>query len=373
MTVSPVPLIIGHRGAPGYRPEHTRSSYLLAFELGAEAVEPDLVVSSDGVLVLRHENNIADTTDVSAHPEFADRFTTKIVDGREHTGWFAEDFTWAELQTLRGRERLPEVRPESASYNDTEPLLCFADLLELVDEASSLYGRRLGIVIEIKHASHFDRLGFPIDVLLRDALSGWPTEGRTWIESFELTVLDRLRAAGVTVPLIYLIEPSGVPGDQLHLGDAAQTYAQALTPRGLHGLRGRVDGISLNRRILLREGAPELVEAAHDLGLLVFTWTLRPENKFLGPANRIGTDPAAFGDWLGEFGQILYCNVDGIFLDHPDLGVAARAQYRNAKIAAAEPIVVPDTIPLAMTASITLPDPVPVREPELATASMPII
>lgn len=330
MNVTTAPIIIGHRGAPGYRPEHTRSSYLLAFEMGADAVEPDLTVSSDGVLVIRHENNIGDTTDVGERPEFADRHTTKIVDGREFTGWFTEDFTWAELKTLRSRERLPELRPQSASFNDTENLLCLEDLLELIDEASASAGRDFGIVIEVKHATYFESLGFRMDELLMAQLGEWPLRDRAYIESFEITVLERLRAAGIAAPLIYLVEPEGIPADQLALGEAALPYEKTITPRGLRNLVGRVDGISLSKPVLLREGAPELVAAAHDLGLLVFTWTLRPENRFLGPANRTAGEARDFGDWESEFGQVLYAGVDGVFVDHPDLGVAARGLIPTA-------------------------------------------
>jgi glycerophosphoryl diester phosphodiesterase len=137
-TESPVrPLLIGHRGAPGYRPEHTASSYRLAFAMGVDAVEPDVVATADGVLVLRHENEISGTTDVADRPEFADRRTTKRVDGARLTGWFTEDFTWAELTTLRCRERIPALRPGSAEHNDTEPILRLSDLLDLVEEASA--------------------------------------------------------------------------------------------------------------------------------------------------------------------------------------------------------------------------------------------
>jgi glycerophosphoryl diester phosphodiesterase len=154
-----VPLVIGHRGAPGYRPEHTRSSYELAVALGADAVEPDIVITKDGVLVVRHENEISGTTDVAQHPEFAERHTTKRIDGVTLTGWFTEDFTWAELATLRARERLPELRQHSSSFDGAEPMLRLSELLELVEEAADRTARPLRLVAEIKHPTYFASIG----------------------------------------------------------------------------------------------------------------------------------------------------------------------------------------------------------------------
>src|SRR5689334_6275048 len=153
------PLVIGHRGAPGYRPEHSRSSYDLALAFGVDAVEPDIVVSADGVLVVRHENEISGTTDVADRPEYAGRRTTKTVDGAELTGWFAEDFTWDELSTLRCRERLPKVRPTSATFDDQQPVLRLREVLDLVREGSLAQGREIGVVLEIKHATYFASAG----------------------------------------------------------------------------------------------------------------------------------------------------------------------------------------------------------------------
>lgn len=152
--------MIGHRGAPGYRPEHSRSSYELALAMGVDAVEPDVVAKRDGVLVVRHENEISGTTDVAEHPEFADRKTSKSVDGQPLTGWFTEDFTWAEMSTLRTRERLPALRPSSAGFGDTEPILRLVDLLDLVREGAAAHGRDIGVVLEIKHATYFAGMGW---------------------------------------------------------------------------------------------------------------------------------------------------------------------------------------------------------------------
>ncbi len=210
------PLVIGHRGASGYRPEHTRSAYELAFALGADAVEPDIVATRDGVLVLRHENEISGTTDVAARPEFASRRTTREVDGKALTGWFTEDFTWAELSTLRARERLGALRQSSASFDDRYPVIRLRDLFELIDTAADEQRRLVRMVAEFKHASHFAALGLPLDELFAAELddAGWGRgDERLIMEAFELDVLDRLGARGIRGPRVFLVEATGSPVD----------------------------------------------------------------------------------------------------------------------------------------------------------------
>lgn len=327
------PLVIGHRGAPGYRPEHTRSSYVLAFDSGVDAVEPDIVATRDGVLVVRHENEISGTTDVADHPEFADRRTTKRVDGEELTGWFAEDFTWDELSVLRCRERLPALRPRSAAFDGTEPILRLSDLLELVDAASVAQGRAIGIVLEVKHATFSAAQGLDLAALLAAELraGGWADGGRPlWIESFERTVLGELRDRGVVAEYVYLLEAEGAPADLVARdgGDAAP-YADALTPAGLDDLAAPdpssgsrpVEGVSVDKRLLLAPTGPTLVRAAQERGLLVFTWTCRPENAFLDRRFRGEGPRASFGDYRGEWTAVAGTGIDGVFVDHPDLGV----------------------------------------------------
>ncbi|MGN8026421.1 glycerophosphodiester phosphodiesterase family protein [Microbacterium sp. 22242] len=318
------PLLIGHRGAPGHRPEHTASSYRLAFAMGVDAVEPDVVATRDGVLVIRHENEISATTDVSEHPEFADRRTTKRIDGADLTGWFTEDFTWNELRTLRCRERLPALRPASAAHDDTEPILRLADLLALVAAASAEHGREIGIVLEIKHPTFFAGIGQDLAVLVAHELrrAGWASGGHPlWIESFERTVLDDLRGHGVRAQYVYLLEAEGPPADLVARdGAAAATYADALTADGLDALAVAVDGISVDKRMLLEPGGDALVARAHERGLRVFTWTCRPENAFLDPRFQRAGAPAAFGDYRAEWARIAGTGVDGVFVDHPDLG-----------------------------------------------------
>lgn len=319
------PLVIGHRGAPGYRPEHSRSSYELALAMGVDAVEPDIVATRDGVLVIRHENEISGTTDVADHPEFAERRTTKRIDGQPLTGWFTEDFTWDEIATLRVRERLPEVRASSASFDGAQQVLRLVDLLDLVRAGSAEHGREIGVVLEIKHATYFSSIGLDLAPLISRDLraAGWADgELPLIIECFERTVLADLRDAGISASYIYLIEASGRPYDQFVAhGKKAATYKATVTPAGLDALVGEVDGISVNKRMLLAAGST-IVDDAHARGLKVFTWTARPENAFLAAEYRGDGGRQAFGDYEGEWAALARTGVDGVFVDHPDLGVA---------------------------------------------------
>lgn len=334
MPEQPAPLVIGHRGAPGYRPEHSASSYRLACELGADAVEPDVVATRDGVLVVRHENEISGTTDVATRPEFASRRTTKVVDGKRHAGWFTEDFTWAELSTLCCRERLARVRPDNRGYDDREPILRLRDVLAIVDEQSARLGRQLGAVVEVKHAAYFASLGYDLGTLLLEELAatGWDARPeRLVIESFELGALDRLRESGARASLVFLAERFGSPADEPVAGAPARSYAWYRSDAGLDLLASRVDGVSVAKGNLLRVnalgraiGPTGLVQRAHARGLRVFTWTLRPENRYLNLRFQTSLRGGEWGDWRSEFGMVLSSGVDGIFVDHPDLGVAIR-------------------------------------------------
>ncbi len=351
------PLVIGHRGASGYRPEHTAAAYQLAFAQGADAVEPDVVLSKDGVAVVRHENEISGTTDVAAHPEFAGRRTTKEVDGVPTTGWFTEDFTWPELQTLRARERLPAIRPASAGFDGRFGLLRLADVLRLAEDAGA------GAVVEVKHASYFDAAGFATAEIVAAEIvaAGWGGRdgdrndrtgrdewadragrhlgsGRLVVESFEMTVLRALRVSGLPAHYVYLLEAEGSPFDVVvQHGSGAPSYASQLTEAGLRALATEVDGISVDKAILLprdEQGAAlrpsDIVDRAHAAGLQLFTWTLRAENEFLPTNLRSGSDPAAFGDWEREFAAVFAAGVDGVFADQPDLAVIARQSVGGA-------------------------------------------
>jgi glycerophosphoryl diester phosphodiesterase len=315
------PLIIGHRGASGYRPEHTRAAYELAFALGADAVEPDIVATKDGVLVLRHENEISGTTDVAAHAEFAERRTTKTIDGASLTGWFTEDFTWPELATLRAVERLPDLRQHGATFDGMYPILRLSDLMQIIDAASAREGRELVMVAEIKHATYFESIGLPLDELFAAEVARWATATNLVVECFEETVLGKIRVRGVPGRYVYLVEASGAAADLVARdGAQAKTYAEQLEE--LSSIT--TDGISLDKKVLLAGGS-ELVDRAHAAGLIVFTWTLRAENRFLAKKRRRGAADANFGDWLGEFRAIIDTGLDGVFADQPDLVVAALA------------------------------------------------
>jgi len=300
--------------------------------MGVDAVEPDIVVSKDGVLVVRHENEISGTTDVADRPEFADRRTTKTVDDAELTGWFTEDFTWDELATLRCRERLPQLRPASASFDDEQPVLRLREVLDLVRDAALEQGREIGVVLEIKHVTYFAGLGWDVADLVQTELTdaGWADgELPLTIEAFESTVLHRLRERGIRGLYVYLLEAAGRPFDLVAApGRAAPTYKQTARPAGLDRLVGVVDGISIDKRMILApdrlgraSGPSPVVADAHDRGLRVFTWTCRPENAFLVGQYRRRGGPAAFGDYEAEWGVIRDAGVDGVFVDHADLAV----------------------------------------------------
>lgn len=320
------PLVIAHRGASGHRPEHGADAYRLAIELGAEAIEPDIVATRDGVLVLRHENEIGGTTDVGGRAEFADRRTTKSVDGAEVTGWFTEDFTWDELATLRIRERLPEIRPASAAHDGEGRIQRLSDLLSLLD-AEAERGHPVALVAEVKHATHFAGIGLPLDELVAAELeaSGWSNDPRLTIKSFEQTVLRQLAERGVGGRSVYLLDAGGAAFDLVARdGASATTYLAQLSDESLDRLALEVDGISVAKKLLIDKAGstdPSLVDRAHERGLGVFTWTLRPENRFLVKARRSSRDAAAFGDWRTEFRAIVGTGVDGVFTDYPELAL----------------------------------------------------
>lgn len=342
------PLVIAHRGASGYRPEHTESAYRLAIALGAEAIEPDVVATRDGELVLRHENEISGTTDVADHVEFADRRTTREIDGERMTGWFTEDFTWAELSTLRARERLPQVRAASARFDDRFPLLRLRDLVRIIDESPPApgTGRPVRLVVEVKHATYFASRGLPLDELIEAELRGWGQPGQLVVEAFEQTVLGQLRARDLAAEYVYLLEKSGSAADLVaRHGLAAVSYAGQLTDAGLRRIaEAGIDGVSVDTALLVKAeprgaGLPgsawtpignglaqsDLVDRARALGLATYTWTLRPENRFLPTPCRIGSAAAAHGDWFTFFTSIMRTGLDGVFADQPDLALEARA------------------------------------------------
>jgi glycerophosphoryl diester phosphodiesterase len=332
------PLVLAHRGASGYRPEHTLAAYKLAIELGADYVEPDLVSTKDGVLVARHENEISGTTDVAARPEFTDRMTTKSIDGRPVTGWFTEDFTLAELKTLRAKERLPLVRPGNTRYDGLFEVPTLDEVLDLVARESKRLHRTIGVYPETKHPTYFDSIGLSLEEPLVRTLErhhlNRPT-AKVFVQSFEtgnLQELDRV----LRVPIIQLIDASGAPYDLLAAGDP-RTYADLATPAGLEEIASYADGVGANKFLVIPAAATtptNLVDDAHAQGLDIHVWTMRDENQFMAPRFRIGTDPNAKGNALAEYFAFFDAGVDGVFSDYSDTAVEAREQWLQEQAAA---------------------------------------
>ncbi|MCZ2804407.1 glycerophosphodiester phosphodiesterase [Modestobacter sp. VKM Ac-2983] len=326
-------LVIGHRGASGYRPEHTLASYELAARMGADYIECDVVSTADAVLVCRHENEISGTTDVADRPEFADRQTTKTVDGVELTGWFTEDFTLAELQTLRAVERLPELREENTLYDGLFAVPTLDEFLELREDLSRELDREIGAYIETKHPTYFDGIGLSLEEPLLADLREARLDRRNspvFLQSFETTNLRELDAAGVKVPLVQLLSASGAPADLVAAGQP-YTYADLSTAVGLAVISRYADGVGPEKSqvIPVEEdgtlGEPtSFVADAHAVDLLVHPYTFRNENEFLPAELDEGVDPAAYGRALEEQLAFWAAGVDGIFTDNPDTGVLTR-------------------------------------------------
>jgi glycerophosphoryl diester phosphodiesterase len=320
-------LVVGHRGASAYRPEHTLASYELAARMGADYIEPDLVITSDGVLVTRHEPEISGTTDVAEHPEFAARRTTKTIDGTAVTGWFTVDFTLAELKTLRAKERIPAVRRENTALDGRFEIATFAEVLDLRARLEQELHREIGVYPETKHPSWFASIGKPLEPKLVEALTtaalnrvGAPV----FVQSFETGNLRALHRE-LAVPLVQLLSAEGSP-----VGDE-RTYAELITPAGLADIATYAAGIApeknqvIGRDAVGNLGKPtSLVADAHAAGLTVTPYTFRPENQFL-PANlRSGASPADHGNLAAEYQAFFEAGVDGVFADAPDTAVAAR-------------------------------------------------
>ena len=316
------PLVIAHRGASGYRPEHTLAAYRLAVEMGADVIEPDVVATRDGVLIARHENEISGTTDVARRPDLADRQTTKTVDGTAVTGWFTEDLTLAEIRSLRAVERLPNLRPQSAAYDGQFEVPTLTEILALARELGDARGRPVGVYPETKHPTHFRRIGLPLEVPLVETLHDAGYIGRddpAWIQSFEPGGLELAR--GLTrLRLVQLAMPGAAPADRPETG-----YDAMMTPDGLATVATYADAIGVAKALVLDDAlAPTpLVADAHAAGLDVHVWTVRAENAFLPPHLRSSEDPAAAGDVAAEVRALVAAGVDGLFTDHPDRVVAA--------------------------------------------------
>ncbi len=338
------PFVIAHRGASGYLPEHTLAGYFLAAHQGADYIEPDLVISKDGALVVRHENEIGGTTDVASHPEFAARKTTKSIDGASITGWFTEDFTLAELKTLRARERLPLLRSTNVRYDGVFQIPTFDEVLTLVqafDTQRAIVARerglpappRLGVYPETKHPTYFAGLGLRFDDALLEALArhGYASRGDpVCIQSFEVTNLRMLRRR-TDLSLVQLIGATGQPFDFTRSRDT-RSYRDLLTDAGLKEIAAYADAIGPFKGLVVAEqpgGRRDtgLARRARAAGLGVHVWTLRAENEFLPVDLRSAGGAAAFGDLRGEILTLLDAGITGLFSDHPDLAVRARDDW----------------------------------------------
>ncbi len=332
------PLVIAHRGASGYRPEHTLAAYELAVAMGADVIEPDLVSTKDGVLVDRHEPEISGTTDVARRSEFAARKTTKQVDGQQVTGWFTEDFTLAELKTLRAVERLPQLRQHNTRYDGRWQVPTFDEVLQLRAELSTRYRRPIGIIPEIKHSTYFRAKGInqeraTVALVTRHRLNR--PDAPLWIQSFELGNLRELRAElGYRANLVFLTTAKDAPYDLAAAGEPT-TYADLTTPAGLRKLAGwGINTLGPEKAQVIprdadgRLGAPTtLVRDAHAAGLKVTPWTFRNENSFLPADYRVGSDPSHHGRAIAEIVTFLRTGIDGFFTDQPDTGVEARREF----------------------------------------------
>jgi glycerophosphoryl diester phosphodiesterase len=337
------PIVIGHRGACGYVPEHTLTSYFIAMQDGVDYVEPDLVMTKDGVLVARHENEIGGTTDVAEHREFARRRTTKTIDGVEHSGWFTEDFTLAELKSLRARERIPDVRPGNTRFDGQFEVPTFEEILALlagVQQQREMAARqsglpppkRIGVYPETKHPTYFEGLGLAMEELLVNTLHrhGYKgPDGLAFIQCFEVANLKALRKL-TELPIVQLMEAEGAPYDFITKGDK-RTYKDLTTPAGLAEIATYANAIGPYKMQVIPRSADDtlgtptsLVKDAHAAGLRVHAYTFRAENQYLPKESRLGTEATQLGDLQRELAAYLQAGLDGFFTDHADFGVRAR-------------------------------------------------
>lgn len=337
------PAVVAHRGASGHRPEHTLGAYRTAIRMGVDDIELDLVITRDGVLVARHDAELGRTTDVADHPELAHLRTTRTVDGVETTGWFVDDLTLDQLRTLTARERMPGTRPANTAWDGAEGVPTFSEVLDLVAAESARRGRAVGVMVELKHAAHFESLGLPLEGPLMADLARHGLDhpwARVTLMSFETTVLRHL--AGCTrLPVVQLLDLGHRrPADLAAAGDPT-TYADLVTPEGLARVDDYADGIGAHRALVLPRdahgavgGPSSLVRDAHRAWLTVHVWTVRAENRFLPTNLRRGTAPDAHGDMAGEVRALLDAGVDGIITDHPEVALRAARALRAPSVTA---------------------------------------
>jgi glycerophosphoryl diester phosphodiesterase len=327
------PLVIAHRGASGYRPEHTLAAYALGARMGADFIEPDLVSTKDGVLVARHENEIGGTTNVADHPEFAGRRTSKVIDGVTFTGWFTEDFTLAELKTLKARERIPATRQRNTLYDDRYTIPTLQQVIDLSRRLSRELDRPIGIYPETKHPTYFRGIGLNLEDPLVRTLRRNDLDGRranVFVQSFEVGNLKALDDR-IDTPLVQLFGgPTARPADFVASGNPT-TYGDMATAAGLREISRYADGAGPEKGYVIpRDAAGNLttpttfVRDAHRADLKVHPYTFRNENQFLPLNFRVGADPNAYGNAFGEYAAFYAAGVDGLFADNPDTAVEAR-------------------------------------------------
>lgn len=335
----PVPAVVAHRGASGYRPEHTLGAYQLALDMGADIIEQDVVPTKDGHLVCRHENDITGTTDVADHPEFAGRKATKSIDGIELTGWFTEDFTLAELKTLRAKERLPKERQHNTLYDGRWEVPTFEEVLRWADrQRSRRGGRPVWLHVETKHPSYFRSLDLGLEERLARLLRKYGRHHRhstNFVQSFEPSSIEKL-ATLVDAPGVVLLGAADTqPWDFVEAGDP-RTVADLVTPEGLKWIAGFAAGLGPTLDLVIPKNADgslgeptTLVRDAHAARLVLHPYTMRNENTFLPLEFRRGTAPEAYGDAFGAFRAYLETGIDGIFADNPDTALLAAEEFRN--------------------------------------------
>jgi len=349
MAWPPAQAVAAHRGASALRPEHTLAAYQKAIEDGADIIEPDLVITKDGVLVARHENDITGTTNVATVSQFASRKSTKSIDGIPVTGWFTEDFTLAELKTLRAKERIPANRPANTAFDGQFEVPTLQEVIDLVKKESVARNKVIGIYPETKHPTYFKAIGLPLEKRLIEVLTASGYRGKTaavFIQSFEVANLKQLRTM-TDMRLVQLIDnptnlpaPNGAPRNAPYDAVAAgskTSYADMVTPAGLKDIATYANVVAPYKEVIIRRtsanelGTPtSFVADAKAAGLQVHTWTLRPENPFLPVSLRKPdtASPSQRGDSVAEIQAYLKAGIDGFFTDDPAVGRAAVAAFK---------------------------------------------
>jgi len=341
-------LVVGHRGASALRPEHTLASYQKAIDDGADFIEPDLVSTQDGVLVTRHENEIGGTTNVSTLSQFADRKTTKNIDGKDLTGWFTEDFTLSELQQLKARERIPEFRPANTAYNDLYPVPTLEQVIELAEANYKKTGKIIGLYIETKHPTYFKNQKLAMEDTLLETLAKYEYTrdiAPVYLQSFEVSNLKYLKdqldlhkmIKHAQIIQLYDAKTSQ-PADFVESGET-KTYADLATAQGLKDVAKYANGVGPSKGYILNfndNGSVQttsFISDAHTAGLKVHPYTFRPENNFLSTPLKCSQDKPAErcpSGALKEFEAYFKAGVDGVFTDDPALGREAVINFEKA-------------------------------------------